>query len=355
MLAVVLTLAAAQQANAQSSDTSAIRFGGFLDAYYAFDFNRPAEHDRAFTTQAARHNEFNINLASLAGVLDGRRLRGRIAIQFGTSVQANYASEPHIGKISGPDVSRFLQEAVVGYRFGRVWIDAGVFLAAFGSENWESRNNWTYTRSMIAENSPYYETGVKATWRVSRRLSAQAHLINGWQNVSENNSTKALGIRIDYAPSAKTEFAYDAFLGDEAADSLPSALRMWHETIVTLFPASRFRIRGTLDYGQQKKQPTGSSSWWGYAIVARYAISDKVAVAMRGEQYADPDQVILATSRSYGFPASGWSINSDVAAARQALLRVEFRELTGKDPLFPSDQNLVRRDRMAVVSVALSF
>ena len=345
----------ARGVSAQTGDTTAVRFGGFLDAYYAFDFNRPSDHDRAYTTQAARHNEFNINLASLEGLLDGPRVRGRLAVQFGTAVQANYASEPRMGKISGPDVSRFLQEAVVGVRIARVWIDAGVFLSAFGSENWASRDNWTYTRSMIAENSPYYEAGVKATWLVSRHLSAQAHLINGWQKISEDNSSKALGFRVDYAPSSKAAFAYDAFIGDEAPDSLPGALRTWHEGIVTVFPTGRFRIRGTIDYGRQDNESTKPSSWWGYAIIARYAINDAVAVGMRGERYDDPDQVIVATSQSYGFRATGWSINSDLTVVRHALLRIELRELTGNNPLFPSHNRLVRRDRVAVVSSALWF
>src|SRR5512146_1349875 len=81
------------KAAAASPDTSvSVAVSGFVDGYYAYDFNHPRTLDRPYTTQAARHDEFNINLAFVAATLDGPRLRGRFAAQFGTSVQANYAA-----------------------------------------------------------------------------------------------------------------------------------------------------------------------------------------------------------------------------------------------------------------------
>jgi hypothetical protein len=156
LVLICLALPASLHAQGTPTDTATkITFGGFVDGYYAYDFNRPATLDRAYTTQAARHDEFNVNLAYVDATLSGPRLRGRFAAQFGTSVQANYATEPRLGTLSGPDVSRFIQEAFVGYQLApTLWIDGGVFFSPFGSESWISRDNWTYTRSLIAENSP---------------------------------------------------------------------------------------------------------------------------------------------------------------------------------------------------------
>ena len=60
---LIPALVAAQSAPAAPDTTPKITFGGFVDGYDAFDFNRPATFDRSFTTQPARHNEFNVNLA----------------------------------------------------------------------------------------------------------------------------------------------------------------------------------------------------------------------------------------------------------------------------------------------------
>lgn len=351
-----MLLASRVEAQDDSSDSVRVTFGGFVDSYYAFDLNRPPDRDRAFTTQAIRHNEFNVNLAYIESMIASARLRGRVAAQFGTSVQSNYAGEPTIGVVSGPDVSRFIQEAVVGYKVvPSLWLDAGIFMSSFGSESWISRDNWTYTRSLVAEYSPYYESGIKATWTRSRELSAQLHLINGWQNISESNSAKAVGVRVDFSPSSRLTIAYDAFVGNEAADSLPDARRVWHDAIVTLMPAKSVGIRATLDYGLQRGAGRSSASWWGYSVIGRYSPSSRFAVAARAERFEDDDQVVIVTGQPYGFRATGWSANIDVTPANRLLCRIEFRELTGDNPVFPGRRKLTDRNRLVVGSAALTF
>jgi hypothetical protein len=337
-----------------------ISFGGFVDGYYAYDLRRPINIDRAFTTQAARANEFNVNLAFIDAALAAPRVRGRLALQFGTAVQANYAPEPRVGTFSGPDVSRFIQEATAGYQVApTLWIDGGVFFAPFGSENWISRDNWTYTRSLIADNSPYYEAGVKATWQASKQLVAQLHVINGWQNISETNSDKALGARLDYSPSSRVTFSYDAFAGNEAPDTAPSRLRVFQEGVVQAALTQRLGLRLTYDYGIQRHAPaSGTATWSGYAIVARLQTSDRVSVAARFEGYSDPEQVIVATGQSYGLRATGGSLNLDISPHAKLLWRTEARLLRATDPLFPdrtSAGQLASRDPVLLTSLALTF
>jgi hypothetical protein len=335
-----------------------VSFGGFVDTYYAYDFRRPPTLDRALTTQAARHNEFNVNLAFVDATLTGSRLRGRFAAQFGTSVQANYAGEPRLGVLSGPDVSRFIQEATAGYQVApTLWIDGGVFFSPFGSENWISRDNWTYTRSLIAENSPYYEAGVKATWQATPTIAAQLHIINGWQNISETNSDKAFGGRLDLTPKDAVAVSYDVFVGNEQPDSLPSRIRLWHEGVLQLKPAGTMQLRATFDLGSQERASGGSSWWRGGALIARYQINGHVAAAGRAEYYSDPDQVIISTGHSYGVRVWGGSLNTDVALTPRLLWRIELRSLSAHDPLFPdrSSRGLATTDPVCVTSLALTF
>lgn len=353
----------ATMGSATSPDTSiSVAVRGFVDGYYAYDFNHPRTLDRPFTTQAARHDEFNINLAFIAATLSGPRLRGRFAAQFGTSVQANYAAEPRVGTLSGPEVSRFIQEATAGYQVAStLWIDAGVFFSPFGSENWISRDNWTYTRSFIADNSPYYESGVKATWQATPTIGAQLHVINGWQNVSETNSDKSLGARIDYAPRSDVDFAYDAYVGNDQPDSVESRLRFWQEGIVQLKPMASLQLRGTLDYGMQRRPSSvgGTGYWNGWAVIGRYQFSQQTALGARVERYADPEQIIVATGLPYGLRVNGESVNLDFAPASRLLWRTELRVMQAPDPIFTHGGGVVtsdsRHDTFIVTSVALTF
>ena len=345
---------------AAADSTIHVAFSGFLDGYYAYDFGKPRNIDRVLTTQAVRHNEFNINLAYVDATLTGARVRGRVAAQFGTLVQANYAAEPTIGNFSGPNVSRYIQEATAGYKVSNaVWVDGGVFFSPFGSENWISRDNWTYTRSIIAENSPYYEAGVKATWTIDPKWTAQLHVINGWQNISETNSSKALGARVDFAPRDGLSFAYDLFVGNEQPDSMPSRLRTFNELIVGASISSKLQLRGTLDIGtQEHADGNGTGIWNGYAILARYQLTRRVALAGRVEGYSDPNQFIISTGEPYGVEATGASLGIDVAPMPKLLWRSEVKWLVARNPLFPdqtANSGISKHDAALVSSLALTL
>ena len=131
MMSLVVAAALAAASMPQSADTlptaaPAVRtdstpkpsvvFGAFIDTYFAWDFGQPDSFDRPYTTQPARHDEFNVNLAFLEAKLTGEKVRGRVALQAGTSVQANYAGEPNVGSVSGDDLARIIQEAWVGVK-----------------------------------------------------------------------------------------------------------------------------------------------------------------------------------------------------------------------------------------------
>lgn len=344
---------------AAPSDTNvSVRFGAFVDGYFAWDTRRPRTLDRAYTTTAARHSEFNINLAFVDATLTGARLRGRFAAQFGTSVQANYAAEPRVGNNSGPDVSRYIQEAFVGYQVRpTVWIDAGVFFAPFGAENWISRDNPVYTRSLIADNSPYYESGVRVSWQARPSLALQAHVINGWQNVSETNESKALAFRADWNPNSQLTLSYDGFFGNEQPDSLPARGRHFHEGIARVRLDDRTSITTSLDYGSQERASgAGRSAWRGFAVLLRRELMETVGIGARVEGYSDPDQVIVATGTTRGLRATGGSVNVDVRVHPRAIWRSEFRQLAARDAVFPSaTTGWVRDNRALITSLALTF
>jgi hypothetical protein len=345
---------------AQSTpDSSRVRVGGFVDAYFAYDFSRPPATDRSYTTQAARHSEANVNLAFIDATLTGTRVRGRLAIQYGTSVQANYASEPAHGAISGPAVSRFLQEAFAGYRATRtLWIDGGIMLAPFGAESWISRDNWTYTRSLIADNSPYYEAGVRATWQATSNVEAQLHVLNGWQNISETNEDKALAVRLQWTPAPRLVLAYDNFLGNEIPDSLPSRLRVFHELVARADLNAGLSAAIALDWGSQRRITTGSDTWRGFAALARYRLRRDVSLGARVEGYSDAQQVIVKTGRPTGLKTSGASLNVDAQLDPRLVWRTELRFLTDRNRIFPSriePSGFSTAAVAAVVSIALTF
>ena len=361
--------------NAPADTVPRLTFGAFVDGYYAYDAGRPPSRDRSFAggalfgTQPARHNEFNVNLAHVDATLTAPRYRGRLALQFGTSVQANYLGEPRQGQVSGPGVQQYLQEAVAGYRLtDRLWVDGGIFFSNMGMESWVSRDNPTYTRSLVADYSPYYSTGVKLTYAVSPKLTARLDLTNGWQNISENNSGKGAGLRLDYAATPAAMFSYYNFLSEEAGTRLRTlnglGAKVTDGAVTVLVEGDVGTQRRALGAG-------GSSTWYGLLGVLRVQATPRVGLSARVERYDDRDQVILATGTApigpngapVGNPAfrgNGASFGVDVqpvAGSTRVLWRTEVRGFRNRDAVFPdgSDGVPCRDGGFAVTSLALTF
>ena len=375
--AAALLLALVPDARAQTAAADSVRvaFGAFVDGYYAYDVGRPPQRDRAFaggapfTTQPARHNEFNVNLAFAEARLEAPRYRGRLAVQFGTSVQSNYAGEPRQGQLSGPSVQQYVQEAVAGYRLAEgLWVDGGIMFSHVGMESWVSRDNLTYSRALVSDYSPYYSTGVKLTWAASPRLTARLDVVNGWQNISENNEGKGAGLRLDFAPDAATTLSYYNLFTEEAGTRLRT-----FNGVGARVARGALTLLGQADVGTQRRAPGagGHGTWYGLLGVARARVASAAALVVRVERYDDRDQIVLATgTRPQGggtvanpaFRASGASVGVDVsptgfAGTPRRLWRTEVRGFRNRDPLFPdgTEPAPTRTSAFAATSLALTF
>ena len=367
LTAAVVAPCAIRAQNTQPDTSIKVSFGGFVDAYYAWDSSEPPTFDRSFaggtlfTTQPARHNEFNVNLAFVEAKLDGPRVHGRLALQAGTSVQSNYSGEPTNGAISGSSLARLLQEAFAGVKIGEnLWIDGGIFFSHMGLEGWISRDNPTYTRSLVADYSPYYSTGMRAIWQATPRLTAHVHVVNGWQNISENNSGKGAGLRLDYAPSSSTTLSYYNFFTDEAGNRLRTFNGAGAKIV-----AGRTTLLGQFDFGTQGKSTVDNrtASWYGLTAIARVQVTPAVALSGRFERYDDEDQVILGTGAqddgtpNGAFRANGGSIGLDVSPQSRLLWRTELRGFSNETAVFPDGKTGSPQQGSAFVvsSLAVTF
>lgn len=358
ILAGAAALACPAALAAQANDTTPrITFGAFVDGYYAYDFGRPATHDRAFTTQAARHDEFNLNLAHVEARYASPSVRGRVALQAGTSVQFNYAGEPDEIAGSQPNYLPLVQEATLGVSLApTLWIDGGIMLSHIGSESWISIDNPTYTRSLAAEFSPYYETGVRATWQALPNLVAQVNVVNGWQLISENNEDKAVGVRVDWTPAAPLTLSYSNFIGREPrAATGGQDVRAFHDVIARWAPSARALVIGTVDYGTQDER-----DWMAASLVGRWWITPDVALTGRVERFDDEDGVVSATgvADAPGLVTNGASLGVDVQRG-PALWRTELKTFFGADEaIFPDrdeDDGVAKSSTALVTSLSVRF
>ncbi|MCC7505469.1 MAG: porin [Saprospiraceae bacterium] len=332
---IIVCLAIPFLSKAQS-DTSTLRvhLSGYAEVYYGFDFGRPTAANRpGFVYSHNRHNEFNVNIAFLKSSVNAARFRANLALMAGTYANANLAAEP--------GTLRNILEANAGIKLSKktdLWLDAGIFSSHIGFESAIGKDCWTLTRSMAADNSPYYESGAKLTY-----ASANSHWVfsalalNGWQRIQRppGNNSLGGGWQIQYKPNKRVLLNSSTFLGNDKPDE-ERRMRVFHNLYGIFQFSDQFGLILGLDTGWEAPEYKGKETrfWYSPVAIARYAWNKRLALALRGEYYADKTGVIIATDTPNGFQTLGLSLNLDVQIHQNALWRIEGKWWNSRDAVF---------------------
>ena len=213
---------------------------------------------------------------------------------------------------------------------------------------------------MLAENSPYYESGAKLTYITGNSKWLLSGLwLNGWQHIQrpEGNNTPAFGTQITFTPSSKVTLNYSTFIGNDKTDEVKQ-MRYFHNLYGIIHLTDQFHITAGFDYGMEQvsKGSSDFNSWYSPVVIIRYDLNDTWSVAARGEYYADENGVIIATGTENGFKTTGFSLNLDCRIRDNAVWRIEGRLLNSEDNIFNDAAGVATNANTAVTtSLAISF
>ena len=321
---------------------------GAVDVYYAWDFNEPQTKDRQYTTQAARHNEFNLNWGYLLASYNDQKMRGNFGMQTGTYPQFNYAAEPN-------ELTRMIYQANAGIRLHKkIWLDMGILPSHIGYENTLCCLNEIYTRALMAENSPFYSTGVQLSIAVSEKLSMSFVGLNGWQNIAETNNSKSVGMNLNYN-TGKLILNYSNYYGNEGSRNIGGLyvgqkMRFFNHSYLRYNFTDKFHAVVSLDYGMQELLDTNKTgNWYTGMFIMQYKFNEKLAVATRIEQFIDKNQIVVSSGTKNGFQTSGGSLNFDYSPFEFCMLRLEARYYSSKDFVFTAG-NWASKDNFLLAS-----
>jgi hypothetical protein len=355
-VAVVWALAAAgQDSTAHAKGDSVLLVSGHVEAYYSYDLNRPPDHRRpSFLYSHNRHQEATVNLAFVKGSYTTKRVRAALAGAAGTYMNANYAAEPA--------TLRNLYEASTGYQLlarRELWLDIGLLPSHIGFESAHSPSCWTLTRSLAAENSPYYEAGARLSYTTPNdQWHFSALALNGWQRIRrvEGNSLVSWGTQVQFRNGEKLTLNYSTFLGTDDPDTA-RRWRFFHDLYAVWHPTTNTGIILGLDYGwqQRSKNSARKSAWYTPVGIFRFAFTDTWAAAVRGEYYSDEEGVLIQSSTPHGFKTLGVSLNVDYAPMQAVLLRLEGRTLRSREAVFTREARPVKTNTALTFSLAVSL
>lgn len=267
-----------------------VRFSGFLDAYYGFNFDEPADRKVPYRNFDFNHNSLTLSQVTFdmsKPVSESSPLGYLLQLEFGPTADWVNSGDFTSGNSTA---SNFLQYYLSGrLPVGRgLTLDVGKFVTQHGAEVIDTRADWNYSRSLLfAWAIPYYHFGVRATYPASDKLTLAGYVVNGWNNVLENNGAKTYGFQFIWNPSSRFSFLQNYMVGPEQADDSDNYRHLW-DTLVTVKLHEKVTFMTNFDYGMDRITGGEHVHWIGTANYLRFQLTDSFALIPRFEFYSDP-------------------------------------------------------------------
>lgn len=344
---------------AQSSDSlksgNKLTVSAYAELFYTYDFNRPENsHRQDFLYSYNRHNELNLNLGLIKGSYQNDNFRANLALMAGVYAEDNLSAEE--------EILQYVNEANAGVKISKtkdLWIDAGIMPSHIGWESAIGKDNINLTRSLAADNSPYFETGAKISYTSDNgKWFVSGLILNGWQRIiqAEGNQSLSFGHQIIYKPNEKITLNSSSFIGNDKAKE-EKKMRYFHDLYGNFQLTKQFSATLGFDIGAEQKEK-GSKSynlWYTPNILMKYQLTDQWAFGGRLEYYNDKNGVIINTGTENGFQTFGYSFNLDYLIFKKVMLRTEARGFTSKDAVFMKNNGLKTGNFFITTSLSAWF
>ena len=231
-------------------------------------------------------------------------------------------------------------------------VDFGKFVTPAGAEVIENKDNFNYSRGLLfALAVPYYHTGARIGYTVNDKVSVTGFLVNGWNNVTDNNSDKTVGLSLSVKPSAKVGIIGNYLVGKEQAADADGGVRNLLDVVVSLAATPKLSVLGNFDYGHDKLAGDGVD-WYGVALGAKFQANDKWAFAPRYEIFQDSDGFATGTAQTL----QGITLTGEYKAGGGLLARFEFRtDFSDEDYFVKDNENVVGTQPSLSVGLIYAF
>lgn len=347
---------AAQTDTSAKADRPSLSWSGYAEVYYLYNFNYPASHDQpSFIYSYNRCNEVNLNIGYIKANYASTNTRATLSLMTGTYATANLAAEP--------SALRILFEGNIGVKLSHtknIWLDAGVFPSHIGFESAIGKDCWNLTRSILAENSPYYESGARVGYTShNEKWYVAGMILNGWQRIKklDGNSTPSFGTQVTWKPAGNIAFNSSTYIGSDQPDSIRK-WRYFHNLYGIFNLNAKWATIIGFDVGAEQKQKASKAYnvWYSPVVIIKYTLDKKISLSARAEYYRDKNGVIVYTGTMHGFQTSGISLNVDYAIRENVLWRIEARSLQSMDSIFAKgNSQFVKSSSWLTTSLSIAF
>ncbi len=325
-----------------------IDFSGLVDGYYDVNFNHPASGNNVNRNFDVRANSFSLNMAKLVMEHAPDPVGFRIDFGFGRAFDIFHASEP---LTDGKDIMRHIMQAYVslkpkngaGFQF-----DFGKFATSAGAEVTETHLNWNYSRGFLYANGPYYHFGARVSKPITPYWTGGFQLVNGWNNVEDNNSGKTIGLT-SALNSKKISLLNNYYVGPEKTGT-NEGYRHFFDSVLLLNPSDKANFFINYDYGVDKGikgTKGGNRPFYGIAFAGHFTANSWLSISPRYEFYNDIGGLITLQKQRL----NSFTMTAEAKMTKGFLTRLEYRRDWSNKPYFDRGNELANHKNQNTILV----
>ncbi len=321
--------------------------GGLVDSYYLWNSTKSNPLYHAFDS---KHNNFDVSMAEIwlakSPALDS---------PIGYKIRLNFGSAPDLmasasGQFTAESPYKNIEEAYGSYMapVGKVLqIDVGKFVTNAGAEVIEAKDDWNYTRSLLFQLAiPLYHAGIRLTYSPNDKVTLMGGVVNGWNDVSDNNTGKSVMASVTFKPSGAVSII-ENYIGGPEQPLDSTDWRHLSDTVVTYTVNPMLSVMGNYDFTTDTVGGARVTTQ-GVAGYLKYQANKWVAVVPRVEYFRDRDGAPWATGLA-DHNLTGATLTLELKPADNFMWRVEYRgDFSNKSP-YLNDVNVAKKNQQSIV------
>ena len=341
-----------------------VKANGFVSTAYNYNFNDPDSRRINFRPFNENDDSFNLDVAELVFQKDAAKegdIGFRTDIMYGYTIpKAIRSSWPGVAPSADDDVD--IQQAYVRYVApvgNGLALDLGKFITEMGAEVIEGYDAWNYnySRSLLFYYTiPFTHTGLRGTYKFNDKVSLIGQIVNGWDNVADNNNGKTLCAHLMLTPMANTTLSLKLITGPEQTNNTDN-IRDVYNINLTTNPIDKLTFNLDLVFGAEESDPNNivnpntDSEWSGVAGIVRYAASERYAINVRAEIFEDGDGARTGTQQHM------WevTVTPEFTIKKNLVVRPEYRHDASDKKVFDKGDKTADKKTQDTVAINVFF
>ncbi len=334
----------------------------YLQGGYNYNFENPDSGENRLRVFDLKANSFTLDLAQIVFNKDAAVGGVGYRLKLSAGETAKFIHATGLGINAGDDPAKSdpfdLTEAYIDYvaplgngvkfRFGK-------FVTLHGAEVIEAKDDMNYSRSLLFNFAiPFTHTGLIVGYPFSDKVSANFYVVNGWDNFSDDGSSKTLGLTVSITPVEQISGVFNFMNGREVGGVTGGDTnRFLSDTVVTIKPVKNLTFVVNGDYAIQSNAAPdgGDAKWYGIAGYARYDFSDLFSAAIRAEYFDDNDGVRTGTAQK----VKEVTFTPECRIAKNLIVRPEYRHDWSDKTVFDSRHNTLDKKSQDTIALGVMY